>query len=177
MATNPRKKSAVAFRTISEASEELDVPQHVLRFWETKFSQIKPMKRGGRRRYYRPEDLELLVTIRDLLYVKGYTIKGVQRLLKEGAVKKTDSADGAEALDQAAGIVPPAPQPQDSLPEGSKPMGTSAKRYSPFTRDDILDVQESPDVISFNPARNALQSAIGELKAMRGELDEVLGSL
>jgi len=79
-------KSAAAFRTISEVSRELDIPQHVLRFWETKFSQIKPLKRGGGRRYYRPEDIELLRRIRDLLHGDGYTIKGVQKLLKEGGV-------------------------------------------------------------------------------------------
>ena len=80
-------KSADAFRTISEAAEELDVPQHVLRFWETRFSQIKPMKRGGGRRYYRPEDMDLLRAIRHLLYGEGYTIRGVQRLLKERGLK------------------------------------------------------------------------------------------
>src|SRR5690625_7402694 len=79
-------KSAAAFRTISEVSRELDIPQHVLRFWETKFSQIKPLKRGGGRRYYRPEDIELLRRIRDLLHGEGYTIKGVQKLLREGGV-------------------------------------------------------------------------------------------
>lgn len=77
-------KSPGAFRTISEVAEDLDVPPHVLRFWETKFSQIKPMKRGGGRRYYRPEDVDLLRKIRALLYKDGYTIKGVQKLLKEG---------------------------------------------------------------------------------------------
>lgn len=76
-------KSATAFRTISEVSAELDVPQHVLRFWETKFPQIKPLKRGGGRRYYRPDDVELLRRIQHFLYKEGYTIKGVQRLLKE----------------------------------------------------------------------------------------------
>jgi len=79
-------KSAAAFRTISEVSDELDVPQHVLRFWEGKFSQVRPLKRGGGRRYYRPEDIDLLRRIRDLLYSDGYTIKGVQRLLREGRV-------------------------------------------------------------------------------------------
>ncbi|UPY36310.1 MerR family transcriptional regulator [Sediminicoccus sp. KRV36] len=78
------RKSAQAFRTISEAAEQLNVPQHVLRFWETKFPQLKPLKRGGGRRYYRPEDLALLKRISDLLYTQGYTIKGVQRLLGEG---------------------------------------------------------------------------------------------
>jgi DNA-binding transcriptional MerR regulator len=83
-------KSASAFRTISEVSLELDVPQHVLRFWETKFSQIKPLKRGGGRRYYRPDDVELLRKIQTLLYRQGYTIKGAQRLIKEpGALDAT----------------------------------------------------------------------------------------
>ncbi|MEQ8806543.1 MAG: MerR family transcriptional regulator [Rhodospirillales bacterium] len=85
------KKSAGAFRTISEVADELDLPQHVLRFWETKFPQIKPMKRGGGRRYYRPEDIVLLDRIRRWLYEDGYTIKGVQKLLKDGV---TDD-DGA----------------------------------------------------------------------------------
>ena len=75
-------KSPDAFRTISEVADDLDLPQHVLRFWETRFTQIKPMKRGGGRRYYRPEDVDLLKGIRHLLYDHGYTIKGVQKLLK-----------------------------------------------------------------------------------------------
>ena len=85
-------KSPGAFRTISEVSNDLEVPPHVLRFWETKFPQIKPLKRGGGRRYYRPEDVALLRQIRQLLYNDGYTIKGVQRLLKEGALKNTDQS-------------------------------------------------------------------------------------
>jgi len=104
-------KSASAFRTISEVSDELDVPQHVLRFWETKFSHIKPMKRGGGRRYYRPEDLALLRRIRELLYVEGYTIKGVQRLLRQSGVKavlagqEDDGAASADADDLEAAVV------------------------------------------------------------------------
>ncbi|MEJ1158613.1 MerR family transcriptional regulator [Prosthecomicrobium sp. N25] len=80
-------KSPDAFRTISEVASDLDLPQHVLRFWETKFSQIKPLKRGGGRRYYRPDDVELLKGIRHLLYGEGYTIRGVQRILKENGVR------------------------------------------------------------------------------------------
>lgn len=80
-------KSPDAFRTISEVAEDLDLPQHVLRFWETRFNQIRPMKRGGGRRYYRPDDVELLRGIRHLLYGEGYTIKGVQRILKEQGVR------------------------------------------------------------------------------------------
>jgi DNA-binding transcriptional MerR regulator len=79
-------KSPDAFRTISEAAEELDLPQHVLRFWETRFTQIKPMKRGGGRRYYRPADVDLLKGIRHLLYDKGFTIRGVQRILREQSI-------------------------------------------------------------------------------------------
>ena len=81
------RKSADAFRTISEVAQDLDLPQHVLRFWETRFSQIKPMKRGGGRRYYRPDDIDLLRGIRHLLYDEGYTIKGVQKILKEQGVR------------------------------------------------------------------------------------------
>ena len=81
-------KSPEAFRTISEVSKDLSLPQHVLRFWETKFSQIKPIKRGGGRRYYRPEDIELLKGIKYLLYNDGYTIRGVQKVIKEGGTRK-----------------------------------------------------------------------------------------
>jgi DNA-binding transcriptional MerR regulator len=80
------RKSPTAFRTISEVADDLQIPQHVLRFWESKFPQLKPLKRGGGRRYYRPEDIGLLKRISDLLYTQGYTIKGVQRLLREGGL-------------------------------------------------------------------------------------------
>ena len=96
---NGKKKSVNAFRTISEVATEMDLPQHVLRFWESKFSQIKPMKRGGGRRYYRPEDLAILRRIRTLLYEDGYTIKGVQKLFKEGGITATS---GPNSLDGQA---------------------------------------------------------------------------
>src|SRR5919106_780540 len=91
-------KSPDAFRTISEVAEDLDLPQHVLRFWETRFAHIKPLKRGGGRRYYRPDDVDLLKGIRHLLYGEGYTIKGVQRILKEHGIKfvQTVWEEGAE---------------------------------------------------------------------------------
>jgi DNA-binding transcriptional MerR regulator len=94
-------KSPDAFRTISEVAEDLDLPQHVLRFWETRFNQIKPMKRGGGRRYYRPDDVELLKGIRFLLYSEGYTIKGVQRILKEQGNKFVMAAASGQ-FDMAA---------------------------------------------------------------------------
>jgi DNA-binding transcriptional MerR regulator len=87
MAADMMDKSPDAFRTISEVGEDLDLPQHVLRFWETRFTQIKPMKRGGGRRYYRPQDVELIKGIRHMLYEQGYTIKGVQKLLRENGVQ------------------------------------------------------------------------------------------
>ena len=111
------RKADSAFRTISEVADVLDVQQHVLRFWETKFSQVRPLKRGGGRRYYRPEDVELLKRIHHLLYTEGYTIKGVQKLLKEqgkkavieagvpaNAVENADEAAKAEAQTVSAGL-------------------------------------------------------------------------
>src|SRR2546421_7650993 len=99
------EKAPDAFRTISEVAEELDLPQHVLRFWETRFVQIKPMKRGGGRRYYRPEDVDLLRGIRHLLYGEGYTIRGVQRILKDEGIKFVQAVwrSGAPQPARAAG--------------------------------------------------------------------------
>lgn len=103
-------KSAEAFRTISEVALDLQVPQHVLRFWETKFSQIKPLKRGGGRRYYRPEDVDLLRGIRHLLYDDGYTIKGVQKVLREnGARHVMDNGRGGEAASPVGAGLPKTP--------------------------------------------------------------------
>ncbi|MBY0510411.1 MAG: MerR family transcriptional regulator [Rhodospirillaceae bacterium] len=98
-------KSEGAFRTISEVADELNVPQHVLRFWETKFTQIRPLKRGGGRRYYRPEDVTLLKRIRTLLYTDGLTIKGVQKLLRETGAKVQPE------------------EPQVAVPAGQGPSG------------------------------------------------------
>ncbi len=95
-------KSPDAFRTIREVSEELDVPQHVLRFWETKFNQVRPLKRGGGRRYYRPEDVDLLRRIRSLLYADGYTIRGVQKLMRETGGKVPGVAGESEPAEEAA---------------------------------------------------------------------------
>ena len=108
------EKAPDAFRTISEVAQELDVPQHVLRFWESRFREIKPMKRGGGRRYYRPNDLDLLRGIRHLLYSEGYTIRGVQRLLREQGLRFVQSVwqEGA-------------PQPPHQPAEDEEPLETS----------------------------------------------------
>lgn len=97
-------KSPDAFRTISEVADDLDLPQHVLRFWETRFAQIKPLKRGGGRRYYRPDDIDLLKGIRHLLYGQGYTIRGVQRILKSDGVRFVQSIGRGELNVEAAPV-------------------------------------------------------------------------
>lgn len=106
-------KSEHAFRTISEVSDGLDVAQHVLRFWETKFTQIRPLKRGGRRRYYRPEDIVLLRGLRALLYEDGYTIRGVQKLLREGGVRVLQDRDGGGAPEKTPAAPAPVPEPAE----------------------------------------------------------------
>lgn len=126
--TESRKKtvkSPTAFRTISEVTTELEIPQHVLRFWETKFTQVKPMKRGGGRRYYRPGDIELIRAIRNLLYQDGYTIRGVQRLLRENGVKSllpngTVEVQSAPVVDASAGQASAAPSAPPGLAQVDK---------------------------------------------------------
>lgn len=149
-------KSREAFRTISEVANELDVPQHVLRFWETRFSQVRPMKRGGNRRYYRPADVELLRAICHLLYTDGYTIKGVQKLFREKGVRKTVD----EILDGAA---KPAVEPgqkvekvEDASSDAAPPAGT------PATAEAMAEAD--------GPAEDELGAIIGELKALRSLL-------
>jgi DNA-binding transcriptional MerR regulator len=128
----PADKSPDAFRTISEVADGLHLPQHVLRFWETRFPQIKPLKRGGGRRYYRPDDIDLLRGIRHLLYGEGYTIKGVQRILKAEGLRfvqsigrgderaparlASDADNGADEGDEAeaAEFEPPTPHRDES---------------------------------------------------------------
>ena len=110
-------KSPDAFRTISEVADDLDLPAHVLRFWETKFSQIKPMKRGGGRRYYRPDDVQLLRGIQHLLYDQGYTIKGVQKILKTNGVRHVMAApDGGMDEDAGADLPEPAAPTAQATP-------------------------------------------------------------
>jgi DNA-binding transcriptional MerR regulator len=151
-------KSAAAFRTISEVASELDVPPHVLRFWETKFSQIRPMKRGGGRRYYRPEDVDLLRRIRELLYKDGYTIKGVQRLLRDGIHREEGDEEAGEDED-------------DSLDaEGFADGGP-----------DGLDEDEAEEADLFSAAGGKVEalapSARAEVEAAVQELTELSGLL
>lgn len=131
-------KSPDAFRTISEVAEDLDIPQHVLRFWETRFSQIKPLKRGGGRRYYRPDDVALLKGIRRLLYGEGYTIKGLQRILKEQGPRHVQAIGrGAPLGPQDRDRTQPAAAP---AAPGELPVGSDRPRAAAGHPDGLDDV-------------------------------------
>ena len=132
-------KSPDAFRTISEVAEDLDIPQHVLRFWETRFNQIKPLKRGGGRRYYRPDDVALLKGIRRLLYGEGYTIKGLQRILREQGPRHVQAIGrGAPigAMAQAAGAPGTEPESGGQL---ARAVATPAQEAGRGERDQRAD--------------------------------------
>jgi DNA-binding transcriptional MerR regulator len=154
-------KAPDAFRTISEVADELDLPQHVLRFWESRFPHIKPMKRGGGRRYYRPEDIDLLRGIRRLLYGDGYTIRGVQRILREQGVRTVQSVGQGHA----ANLPPPY-----SLPlAGEGRVGTADPH-------DIEDEQNGrPAVLAFSSHMDAEISEDAEDEIEEQEPDEPAG--
>jgi DNA-binding transcriptional MerR regulator len=159
-------KSAEAFRTISEAAAELALPQHVLRFWETRFPQVKPLKRGGGRRYYRPEDMTLLRRIQGLLYDEGYTIRGVQKLLKENGVKAVlagspAAGNGRAAPDERA----TASGSHDDVPAA----GPTAANGQPNGHHD-----PQPGLVSAASGAPALQDASREkLRAVLTELEDI----
>jgi DNA-binding transcriptional MerR regulator len=162
------EKAAGAFRTISEVADDLEVPQHVLRFWETKFPQIKPMKRGGGRRYYRPEDVDLLRAIRALLYDQGYTIKGVQKLIREGALRlgpdgpELDGVGGGEAALVAA-------MTAGSAEDGQAPADVA---LDPALAARVGQAQAMLDLPLFKAA--ALdERQIREVRAITAELEEL----
>ncbi len=159
--SDPRRirKSESAFRTISEVATDLDVPQHVLRFWETKFPQVRPLKRGGGRRYYRPEDVLLLRRVRDLLYREGYTIKGVQRLLRDGTMREP-----MRRIEPAVPVVVPAPSAPPAPPA---PPQAALEPARPI-----------PDVarLGLDPAkRREMEALLAELMELRALLRAVRG--
>lgn len=123
------EKAPDAFRTISEVADDLDLPQHVLRFWETRFQQIKPMKRGGGRRYYRPDDIDLLRGIRHLLYGEGYTIRGAQRILKDHGIKFVQGVWKPGAAQPARVVARVEPEIVEAPPARALP--SSARRHDP----------------------------------------------
>jgi DNA-binding transcriptional MerR regulator len=160
------KKAPNAFRTISEVADDLHIPQHVLRFWETKFPQVNPLKRGGGRRYYRPDDIVLLRRIADLLYTQGYTIKGVQRLLREGGGQLSDdipppTADERAAAEAEKALESDGPPLIPGLelvapPPGLAQMARIAPRMKPEGESERL--------------RSLLEEALRELEALRVRL-------
>jgi DNA-binding transcriptional MerR regulator len=160
------EKSPDAFRTISEAAEELNVPQHVLRFWETRFTQIKPMKRAGGRRYYRPADVELLKGIRGLLYSEGYTIRGVQKILKEdGASYVAGVGRGEIVARKREGELEGAPPPGQAKAAPRLSKSVAAKPAS--------IVGEAPKVVFrlSDSHMDSLKAALRELGDARKLLD------
>lgn len=177
------QKSPDAFRTISEVADELGLAAHVLRFWESKFSQVRPLKRGGKRRYYRPSDVELLKALQALLHGEGYTIRGVQHLIKEQGIKQTiaqalghepvgtvlteDQAFPKRAHAKSAGQS--AADPEHG-PGVSPTASGSANDNSPGDRlEDAPAVKDKPQAKK-SPA--ALKGLLSELKSLRAELSE-----
>ncbi|MBB5516362.1 DNA-binding transcriptional MerR regulator [Rubricella aquisinus] len=160
------EKSPQAFRTISEVSEVINVPAHVLRFWESRFSQVRPVKRGGGRRYYRPEDVDLLRVIRELLYTEGLTIRGVQKLLKESGQKQLIEkyADGITIDDFGA-------TQDEAAAEADSP---DEALFDDMSGVELVD--ETPEDDSPAPApmaaekRAALARILGDLETLRGRM-------
>jgi DNA-binding transcriptional MerR regulator len=190
------EKAPDAFRTISEVADELDIPQHVLRFWESRFPQIKPMKRAGGRRYYRPEDVDLLRGVKHLLYGEGYTIRGVQRILREqgqkfvqavwqpGAAQPTAGAADDEAYEDAEA------EAQDALEQDAeatprtllgllKGAATGRRDTGPDAAEESADRTMAPATVSAAPQLSRenvrrLQSALHELRECRQAIDQAL---
>lgn len=162
------EKGPHAFRTISEVADELHVPQHTLRLWETQFHQVRPLKRGGGRRYYRPEDVLLLARIADLLYNQGYTVKGVQRLLQEGDASQTIAPQSVETVTPDKNSVAEAALAEDAQIQNA-PL--------------VADYQQVEAVVAELPAaveaglEQALVQVMGQNVRLRSDLADVLVEL
>jgi DNA-binding transcriptional MerR regulator len=175
-------KSPDAFRTISEVAEELDVPQHVLRFWESRFPHIKPMKRGGGRRYYRPDDVDLLRGIRHLLYGEGYTIRGVQRILREQGPRfvQTVWREGAEQPqlqpheeqgEEGSEEQPAAPRPSRKLAKAADE--TEADTIAPAPPPVVVVQPPAGPILSAEDLAR-LRASLATLTDCKRRLDEAL---
>jgi len=182
-----RTKSPEAFRTISEVAEELDVPQHVLRFWEGRFAQIKPVKRAGGRRYYRPEDIDLLRGIRTLLYGDGFTIKGVQKILRDKGQRYVAELGREEAaavpppVMRVVEIAPPERSNVIALERPAEPLPverTEAIEAAPAEAIEIVPALEplpasGPSVVLAEENRVKLEILLAELQQMKARLHRV----
>jgi DNA-binding transcriptional MerR regulator len=178
----PLDKAPGAFRTISEVADEIDVPQHVLRFWESRFTQIRPMKRGGGRRFYRPEDVDLLRGVRHLLYGEGYTIRGVQRILREqGAAYVQDiwrvdaeppppDAEEDEAEDESAAL----PSTERSAPDLSV-FSIASSRGRERTGEECQLERREPTLVSAEAGAKSPRGITGEdRRKLRAAFDELV---
>ncbi len=157
------KKSPSAFRTISEVADDLHIPQHVLRFWETRFPQVKPLKRGGGRRYYRPDDIALLRRISDLLYIQGYTIKGVQRLLREGDGTLSGDLPPPDVADRGDDDPGPSSAPVEHIPAPPDLDDADLPLLPPVVEADELEIE-------VRRLRHVLITVLGELELIRERL-------
>jgi len=162
-----RIKSPEAFRTISEVSTELDLPQHVLRFWEGRFAQVKPVKRAGGRRYYRPEDVDLLRGIRTLLYGEGFTIKGVQKILRERGLRHVAEIGRLQA-----------PEPVERRPV-ARPRETAdcetTDSQLPLLASNVIPLERTAPVRGLDAAEaERLEMLLRELLALRGRLQRAM---
>ncbi|MGL4441151.1 MAG: MerR family transcriptional regulator [Bosea sp. (in: a-proteobacteria)] len=164
-------KSPDAFRTISEVAEDLDLPQHVLRFWETRFPQIKPMKRGGGRRYYRPDDVALITGLKALLYGQGYTIKGVQRILKEQGAKSVQAVGRGGALPLAAPVQNIGELRARAELEGG--MSPHEVMPSAAPRQPMPDPRAAPSPVQAD-VQTILREALTDIEAARNDLARAL---
>lgn len=166
-------KAAEAFRTISEVADELDVQKHVLRFWEARFPQVRPMKRGGGRRYYRPEDMELLRGIRHLLHAEGYTIKGVQKILREQGIDFVKQ-QGRSLTERSVPVARDLPANARALPAnvpaaGSVPAGRGPVAVAAARRGGGRQRTSATDPLA------TIEAAIKELEECRAMLLETIG--
>ncbi len=174
VARSKLKKAPNAFRTISEVADDLHIPQHVLRFWESKFPQVKPLKRGGGRRYYRPDDIGLLRRISDLLYIQGYTIKGVQRLLREGGGSLSDDIPPPTAEERDPRLPGDDDLPQQPIP-GLSMLANSARPITPIAAP--ISGQASITSAGTSAGHASAAAAADEVTALREALRHVLHEL
>jgi len=171
---NAREKSPEAFRTISEVAVELDIPQHVLRFWESRFSQVRPIKRAGGRRYYRPEDVDLLKGIRALLYREGYTIKGAQKVMKDRGLRYVADLGRASTVTPMAFAQAPVTEVPDDQPRGARAMLAVVERAheESFVAPAVEEIEEpaAAEADELVTAQSVANEEHAKLEALLSEL-------
>jgi len=177
-AATVREKSPEAFRTISEVALELDMPQHVLRFWESRFAQVRPIKRAGGRRYYRPEDVDLLRGIRTLLYREGFTIKGAQKVLRDKGLRHVADLGRAVFADRAP--PPPVAETQDKPRYARAALAVVERAHA----EPVVMVEAEPELdlvpasaeAAENEEREKLEQLLAELLALKARLRKARGA-